>query len=110
MQEPYGERVATDTGPESCAGAREGMGEALDRGTSGLGIEPRKCDMVRGADAVIIGGRLHRPRRQGETRVGPCVVRDPRHARKLSARELGDPVFDRRYSVRAGNPKGRRRQ
>jgi hypothetical protein len=29
MQEPYGEGVATHSGPESCAVAREGSGEAL---------------------------------------------------------------------------------
>jgi RNA-directed DNA polymerase len=29
MEEPYGEGVASHTGPESCAGGREGTGEAL---------------------------------------------------------------------------------
>src|SRR5574342_1304133 len=29
MKEPYGEGVATHTGPESCAGDRKGVGEAL---------------------------------------------------------------------------------
>src|SRR5271157_6070895 len=29
MKEPYGEGPASHTGPESCAGSREGTGEAL---------------------------------------------------------------------------------
>ena|SRR5437899_10150080 len=41
MKESYGEGVATHTGPKSCAGAREGGGEALIRGTCRSGIEPR---------------------------------------------------------------------
>lgn len=41
MEEPYTEGVATHGGPESCAGAREGVGEALDRGTCRRAIEPR---------------------------------------------------------------------
>ena len=33
MEKLYAEGVATHGGPESCVGAREGTGEALDRGT-----------------------------------------------------------------------------
>jgi len=33
MEEPYVEGVATHDGPEPCADDREGVGEALDRGT-----------------------------------------------------------------------------
>ena len=29
MKEPYGEGVASHTGPESCVAARKGVGEAL---------------------------------------------------------------------------------
>ena len=35
MKESYGEGLASHTGPESCAGAREGMGEALTGGYAG---------------------------------------------------------------------------
>jgi hypothetical protein len=35
MKESYGEGVATHTGPESCAVAREGGGEALTGGRAG---------------------------------------------------------------------------
>jgi hypothetical protein len=41
MKEPYIEGVATHDGPESCAGAREGVGEALTGVRMGRVIEPR---------------------------------------------------------------------
>lgn len=41
MKESYVEGVATHDGPEPCTVAREGAGEAWDRGTCGPGIEPR---------------------------------------------------------------------
>lgn len=41
MREPYTEGVATHGGPEPCASARKGAGEALDRGTCRRAIEPR---------------------------------------------------------------------
>ena len=51
MKESYGEGKANHTGPESCAGGCEVAGEAFDRGTSGLGNEPRNTQL-RGADVV----------------------------------------------------------
>ena len=45
MREPYGEGLATHTGPESCAGEPRGRRRSVDRGTSGLGIEPRKTQI-----------------------------------------------------------------
>jgi hypothetical protein len=41
IEEPYGEGVASHTGPESCVVVRKGCGRSVDRGTCGLGIEPR---------------------------------------------------------------------
>ena len=41
MKEPYGEGIATHTGPESCGAAREGSTEALTGGSTGWAIEPR---------------------------------------------------------------------
>jgi hypothetical protein len=43
MKESYVEGVATHDDPEPCIVAREGAGEAWDRGTCGLGMEPRNC-------------------------------------------------------------------
>jgi hypothetical protein len=41
MEELYAEGVAIHGGPESCAGAREGAGEALTGARVGRAIEPR---------------------------------------------------------------------
>jgi hypothetical protein len=51
MRELYIEGLAPHGGPESCAVAREGGGEALTGVRAGRAIEPRNQG-VRGADAV----------------------------------------------------------
>jgi len=57
MREPYVEGVATHNGRELCGDVREGVGEASAAVRAGWFIEPRS---VRGADAVMAGGRQHR--------------------------------------------------
>jgi len=42
MKEPYGEGLASHTGPESCAGVREGAGEALTGVHTG---QPLSCEI-----------------------------------------------------------------
>jgi hypothetical protein len=76
MKESHVEGVATHDDPESCDVAREGGGEALDRGTYGPGIEPRNA-CVWGADAVIRGGRPHGRHRQREMSSGPARSKTP---------------------------------
>lgn len=76
MEESHVEGVAIHDGPRSCAAAREGVGEASDRGTCGPGIEPRNAPS-QGADAVIRGGRQHVRRRQRETSNGPARSETP---------------------------------
>lgn len=94
--EPYGEGIATHTGPESCISvgdrAREALtGERAGRPSSRERSFPQQR-AVRGADAVEAGGRQNWcvPRSRGAT--GPPAVRDPAHARKHLAREPGDPT------------------
>ena len=58
MRKHYVEGVAIHDDPESCDGVREGVVEAFDRGTCGLGIEPRN-QRLQGADAVNRSGRQH---------------------------------------------------
>jgi hypothetical protein len=58
MKESYGEGVAIHTGPESCADAREGGGEALVRGTCRLGIEPRNT-WNSGVPTPLLGAEGH---------------------------------------------------
>ena len=98
MEEPCVEGVATHDDPESCVGVREDDGEAFDRGTCGPGIEPRN-QVVRGADAVIRGGRQHAPNRECEARCGPARSETPstygtsmRENREISVVARGDGV------------------
>ena len=52
MKESYVEDLASHGGPESCAGVREGAGEALTGVHAGRVIEPRNA-FDWGADAVV---------------------------------------------------------
>jgi len=76
MRELYIEGVAIHGGPESCVGAREGGGEALTGVRAGWAIEPRNHH-VRGADAVLRGGRRHRRRRYRELPADPARSENP---------------------------------
>lgn len=60
-ESPASKGVATRGDPESCAGVRESVGEALTGARAGWVIEPRN-QWDRGADAVTKGGRQHRQR------------------------------------------------
>ena len=101
MEELYTEGVASRGGPESCAGVREGVGEALTGVRAGWAIEPRNKSFW-GADAVPASGRQHLRQRYARAVVGPRAVREPGHVRKLPAREPGDPILARRGDRAAG--------
>ena len=58
MQVLHVEGLASRNDPESCVGVREGSGEALTGEYAGR-VLSREMLMVRGADAVEIGGRQH---------------------------------------------------
>ena len=62
MKESDTEGVAHHGGLGPCVGVREGVGEALDRGTCRQGYGAAKS-AFRGADAVRMSGRQHRRRR-----------------------------------------------
>ena len=100
MQVPCNEGVAIHIGPESCAVAREGLGEALTGVRIGQPIEPRKFPIL-GADTVhMVEGNTFgrviasaRTTRRGQR---------PWHVQTLLAREPGDLAIDR--SAAAGGP------
>ena len=68
MEVSYGEGVAPHTGPESCAVDREVGGEALTGECAGRVLSREIFGQLRGADAVVTGGRQHRSHRQREMR------------------------------------------
>jgi hypothetical protein len=76
MKESYGEGVATHTGPESCAAAREGVGEALTGVRAGR-VFSRERALLRGADVVGRGGRPHPRRRDREAQRDPARSETP---------------------------------
>jgi hypothetical protein len=100
VQVPYDEGVAIHIGPESCAVAREGLGEAL----TGVRIgqpSSRERFAILGADAVhdAEGNTVGRVIASAQTaRRG----RRPWHVRKLLVREPGDLASDR--SATAAGP------
>src|SRR3989304_1220914 len=63
MQEPYGEGLASPTGPKSCAGGREAVGEALTGEDAGAGAPSLSQKGV--GDALLMHGgtavRAQRP-------------------------------------------------
>jgi hypothetical protein len=108
MKESYGKGVATHTGPESCAAARKGGGEALTGGRAGQVLSREIYDPLReqwplrGADAVEEGGRPHLPCRHRKTRRDPArseTLRTHRHIShgngeigRLSATRVADRI------------------
>src|SRR5512142_1880830 len=89
MQESYRKDPASHPDPESCVGGRKDAGEALTGHTQASHRAAKSA--LRGADAVMRGGRPHRGRRYWQAARGPRAVGDPEHAWKLFARETGDP-------------------
>ena len=117
MKESYGEGVATHTGPESCAVARESGGEALTGGRAGQVLSREIHDPRRepwplwGADAVESGGRSHPPRRQRETWRDPARSETLRTHRHISHgnREVRRLPATRVVADRIGKSKDTRR-
>ena len=96
MQESYGEGVATHTGPESCAAAREGGGEALTGERAGR-VYSRESSPLRDADAVEEGGRPHSERRHRKALRSPTRSETPRmpgHTSRENRESPWSPVAD----------------
>src|SRR5262245_29270093 len=76
MKEPYIEGPATHDDPESCGCIPRGSARSVDRGTCGLGIEPRN-QSDRGADGVTFTGRPHEQAQQRECLLDPARSETP---------------------------------
>ena len=76
MKESYECEVATHVGPESCGAAREGGVEALTRERAGR-VLSRVRHLLRDADAVRRGGRLHPVHRYREVQWSSARSKTP---------------------------------
>ena len=111
MEKSYGEGLATHTGPESCAAAREDGGEALTGESAGWATSREIHEPLRGADAVEVGGRPHRTRRHREARTSPARSMTPRmHGNALHGnREIPCSPAANVAADRIGKSKDKRR-
>ena len=89
MQVRYGEGIAIHTDPGSCAGIREGAGEALTGARTG-GVSSGVSNIVRGADAVVACRRQQEEARHRKDLNHPASSLDPQHVRTSLVREPGD--------------------
>jgi hypothetical protein len=104
------EGLAIHTDPESCAGIREGAGEALTGARIG-GVSSGVSNIVRGADAVVACRRQQVEVRHREDRSHPASSLDPQHVRTSLVREPGDlrSALGSRAQSRVGKVGGRSR-
>jgi hypothetical protein len=107
VQVRYGEGLAIHTDPESCAGIREGVGEALTGARTG-GVSSGVSDIVRGADVVAACRRQQGEARHRKDRTHPASSLDPQHVRTSLVREPGDlrPALGSRTQGRIGKAGG----
>ena len=109
MRVHYDEGLANRIGPEPCAGAREGAGEASVGECIGQSLS-RESDIVPDADTVEqVEGNTH-----GRDNASVHVTRRgrrPWHVRTLLVREPGDLISDRsaELPVRIGKARSRSR-
>jgi hypothetical protein len=96
------EGIANHSGPESCAVARKGGGEALTGARAGRAIEPR--NVYFGVPTLSEWRKATSAAALSRGAVGPRVVKEPGHVRNLHVREPGDPAPAHPCDQRAGRP------
>jgi len=93
VQVSYDEGLAIHIGPESCAVAREGFGEALTGGRIGQPLSRER--FLFWVPTPCIWRKATHPGASSRAPGRPGVVRDPWHVQTLLVRELGDLAIDR---------------
>lgn len=103
------EVLTRHSGPESCGGAREGIGEALTGVRVGWVLSREKL-VISGADPVGIRGRQKRLCRFGEAPARPARSETPcMHVRTMCGNREVLRFFEEARSERIVKPKGIRR-
>jgi hypothetical protein len=97
MKEPYGEGVASHTGPESCVVSREAGYEVLT-GAHADGVSSREISGNQ-VPTLFIHGEGKTGGRDIASPHWTCEVKDPRYAWNLHAREPGGPTSARHEVV-----------
>ena len=98
MEVLYIEDVASHGGPESCVGVPRGRSEALI-GVVRAGLLSREIEMQFGVPTFSRKRKATSPVALSRAAGEPRAVEEPGHARKLYAREPGDPMVARRRSM-----------
>jgi hypothetical protein len=91
MKVPYDEGLASHIGPESCGCDRKVTGEALTGESVGQ-VLSRENRLTSGCRRLLDVRKATFASSLARERARPRVVVDPEHARKLLAREPGDPT------------------
>ena len=94
MKVSYDEDLANHIDPESCVCSRKSAGEALTGESAGL-VLSRERGYASGCRRRQLDRKATRNFSISQEMFRPRVVVDPVHARKLPAREPGDPVSGR---------------
>jgi hypothetical protein len=109
VQVPYDEGVAIHIGPESCAGAREGFGEALTGERIGQPLSRERVSFW--VPTPCIRWKATCPDATAQVPGRPGVVRDPGMCRRSlrGNREVSRLTVRRRPPVRIGKARSRSR-
>ena len=110
MKESHDEGLAIHIGPESCAGIRKGISEALTGESAGWVLSPEIKVSIPGADGLHMRGRQHCVCCYGEVYTDPAGSETPcMQGRSLIGnREVLPVALEDRAKVRTVNPEGER--
>ena len=109
MQVPYDEGVANHIGPELCAVAREGLGEALTGECTGQPLSRER--VLSWVPTPCIRWKARRPAAKARVVEQPGVVRDPGMCRRSlhGNREISRATVRQIPPVRIGKARSRSR-
>ena len=107
MQDPYDEGVANHIGPESCAVAREALGEALTGECTGQPLSRER--VLSWVPTPCIRWKARRPAAKAANGRATRRGQRPWHVQTLLAREPGDLAIDRSAAAAGPHREGEER-